>query len=1121
MNKSFQKTSKRIATLNQEQIAYINGCAILQKAVWRMTHRDPLSALWSQNNKRIIKRAVYILISLREKSRETGLKCAIEKWQKTTKMIKAKNERLRVLLKMIVINYDSDQKGIISKYFHKWQLNTSVSESEILEKYGHLFEFLDMLKYYSLFPAKEHFFKNLKNSTSSEYLKKPLKTCLKTYGKNSLNNLKKAFNTWRLNAKKGELQILKRRVLKISVISTLNSKEKQKLLKALRKWHNIALTDKLLDKFDEDYLNSKVKSIVTVYGKWEKINKLNILARAFNKWRLITSDKKEPLKERIMRAKKHVLKHNINQNAEDLLRALRDIADVKKLENLLRKFIRRAPKYNLPLIRKVFRQWYDTAKDMKNNDILRNLKLKYATIMVDKKLNSKIKNSLRNALEIFRKNTLVPKAILPDTEKAISLLRKATVQPFFQKMRENILKDMNKDKFRALIVSHFRQSDKNILHWWFGQWRKNSMRLKVYELKALLLKHLADSKERNEKLKAIRNLKEKMYEYRFKEVLKSTFVKTVITKIDKVENEVEKGKLAKYFYIWKSKVEEKNSKKTYDKFEEGSKLLQRFCWRLTHEDVLEAFDYNIILPAIQDKLRKIIISKYSNDSRNTLLRHLYKWRMNCAIPKEDPKQKMKNMFEKYYKSEPFQNRLYSGYKDLVKVMKKSRQNKEDAAKKIADYLRGIKDIPSQIKSLKKTKYLIGMIDLYTKQTLLKFKSAFEEWARRARVLKAEEDIDIIQNFIRDRLAKRLKRKKIYENGIECVTKYILIHVYYKIKEKANKNLIPDILMKYLYRKNALDMKNLRDKFNHWRDLLPYMRLNDAASRIQANFRGYDLRKDFNRFRRLNEVLYNIIGRAMEKNNKAPAFYKWRKNARLSECEEFSIIIQKFCRKNLDSRLRNRSKQDLQNMFKDYVFKLIADMMTSKIIEPDDIDKLALAIKKLICREPFYKLLEGLRWKMILQKLKGIPSIYEKYRKQQITKYMDIWYNNAIIIPNDYASKIQNKFRNYLENKKITEKKRLIIILEKIVIKYMDFDDNKILFALMKWNKNARKIKCDEDARIIQRFCRKIDDKIKNNLIEKWKNLARKIMPHTINQTAKFNRINQLLNKLIKKKLFSL
>ena len=433
MNKSFHKTSKRIATLNQEQIAYINGCAILQKAVWRMTHRDPLSALWSQNNKRIIKRAVNILIIIREKSRETGLKCAIEKWHKTIKIIRAKNERLRVLLKMIVMNYDSAQKGIISKYFHKWQLNTSVSESEILEKYGHLFEFLDMLKYYSLFPAKEHFFKNLKKSTSSEYLKKPLKTCLKAYEKNSLNNLKKAFNTWRLNAKKGELQILKRRVLKISVISTINNKEKQKLLKAFRKWHNIAVTDKLLDKFDEDYSITKIKSIVTIYGKWKKINKLNTLSRSFNKWRLIAADRKEPLKQRIMRAKKHMLKHNINKNADDLLRALRNISDYKKLEDLLRKFIRRAPKYNLPLQRKLFRRWYDNAKDMKNNEILRNLKLKYATNIADKKLNEQIKDSLRNAFQILKKHTSVPKTILPDTEKAILLLRKATVQPFSRK----------------------------------------------------------------------------------------------------------------------------------------------------------------------------------------------------------------------------------------------------------------------------------------------------------------------------------------------------------------------------------------------------------------------------------------------------------------------------------------------------------------------------------------------------------------------------------------------------------------------------------------------------------------------------------------------------------------
>jgi len=115
------------------------------------------------------------------------------------------------------------------------------------------------------------------------------------------------------------------------VTSTVNNKEKQKLLKALRKWHNFALTDKLIDEFDEEDFNTRVKSIFSIYRKWNKINRLNNLSRAFAKWRLNTAVKKEPLKDRILKAKKHMLKHNINQNAEDLLNALRNIADVKKL----------------------------------------------------------------------------------------------------------------------------------------------------------------------------------------------------------------------------------------------------------------------------------------------------------------------------------------------------------------------------------------------------------------------------------------------------------------------------------------------------------------------------------------------------------------------------------------------------------------------------------------------------------------------------------------------------------------------------------------------------------------------------------------------------------------------
>ena len=85
---SRRRSSKRMSTLNQEQIAYINGCATLQRAIWRLTHKDPLSAMTNQIEERTFRRAIQLLIALREKCRETGLKSAIEKWHKTIKIIR-------------------------------------------------------------------------------------------------------------------------------------------------------------------------------------------------------------------------------------------------------------------------------------------------------------------------------------------------------------------------------------------------------------------------------------------------------------------------------------------------------------------------------------------------------------------------------------------------------------------------------------------------------------------------------------------------------------------------------------------------------------------------------------------------------------------------------------------------------------------------------------------------------------------------------------------------------------------------------------------------------------------------------------------------------------------------
>ena len=143
-----------------------------------------------------------------------------------------------------------------------------------------------------------------------------------------------------------------------------------------------------------------------------------------------------------------------------------------------------------------------------------------------------------------------------------------------------------------------------------------------------------------------------------------------------------------------------------------------------------------------------------------------------------------------------------------------------------------------------------------------------------------------------------------------------------------------------------------------------MRLEDAASKLQANIKGYLLRKDFYRFNRISEILYKFIGKILEKETPEYALHKWRKNARLIQCEENSKIIQEFCRRNLDKYLKGAAERDLHDLFKRYIYKLIAKMLKTKTINPEDIDNFYHTVRRVFCREPFDKLIKGLRWKMI-------------------------------------------------------------------------------------------------------------------------------------------------------------
>ena len=117
-----------------------------------------------------------------------------------------------------------------------------------------------------------------------------------------------------------------------------------------------------------------------------------------------------------------------------------------------------------------------------------------------------------------------------------------------------------------------------------------------------------------------------------------------------------------------------------------------------------------------------------------------------------------------------------------------------------------------------------------------------------------------------------------------------------------------------------------------------------------------------------------------------------------------------------------------------------------------------------------------------------------------------------------ATLIQTLLRGQKIKKDITRKIKIRKILIQIISRY---DDNsKLNLYFMRWNRNTKKISCDENARIIQEFCRNIHSKYlkmkKDKNFEVYKKLANIIM--SLGRQPKKDFLDKLYNLYKIKKL---
>ena len=394
-----------------------------------------------------------------------------------------------------------------------------------------------------------------------------------------------------------------------------------------------------------------------------------------------------------------------------------------------------------------------------------------------------------------------------------------------------------------------------------------------------------------------------------------------------------------------------------------------------------------------------------------------------------------------------------------------------------------------------------------------------------------ENAKIIQQFCREKLDTIIKdRMQKRKELADLLNKLFRKKFFNDLRDFAEN---ASGLIKENYRKNKFKLDVLRnnidktDKIKRLEILRKYWNIwknnpgvyEKYTILIQKEVRKLLSRKKLGDLRKLKEILFKLImcNKDKEKELLVSRFYQWLKITRKLQCHENAKIIQDFCRKRLEEYLKNKLEKYLDKLAKKYITYLIKN-----IPKLDKLNK-ALRHNSLIKRKVLLSIIYDALINVLLKR--------DKNNKNAILKhYLDKWRKKANRLKNkenNMASKIQANFRghNFRKFFFIEEKRTelLKIIFEKLV---MASNPKRILdSALAKWRKNAAKIACHENARIIQKFCRGIHDKImdekRRRNAENYKNLANilnriRASPKDFFDRLKEIRRNQILDDLLKK-----
>ena len=502
----------RKSQMQPDQMNFVNGCSILQRAVWRMTYRDPLNALLHYQFFTNSREFLMALVSIRERCERALLRSFLNRWRNNVIGRRELWNKRRAALRFLIALMDARARAIMSSKFANWKRVLQVNVDEVLAKFRTLIEMLTRYSNNVIRPTKKDFLNRVSRYTNPNYQTKVLKKLFKNYSVSQKRLLQKYLNKWKNQALLDEVQRLKRKLLQVAISNVVYGGDKKDRIRALHRWNYIARTQKLLENQGKEVgdklktVNSSLKNttIRNLINHLERGKNKRGITRSLGKWRDIIRVLVEKTKEQnnvviqnyIIDAKKHMLKHNINKNAEDLFKRLKVKDLLMRRRVLLNYLLRKNKDFTNKILRDYVQRWrdvvrasrqLDTENEYKNRMIVLGVKqLKKA---LEKKpwrrfkrivdmLNLKIPWGVSVVEALIKYNRYIAQAIA---------VRNLQTRPIFKKWKKKVddMKRMDflRDIFLKLLRGPVNSIDTRVLRKYVNKWRDNIGKLRERELR--------------------------------------------------------------------------------------------------------------------------------------------------------------------------------------------------------------------------------------------------------------------------------------------------------------------------------------------------------------------------------------------------------------------------------------------------------------------------------------------------------------------------------------------------------------------------------------------------------------------------------------------------------------